>query len=84
MERRRDRSRSGGSPLAQRGEPALAPWTHRDLALYFLRFGTVGFGGPTALAGYMQRDLLEECRWLTKRMTWKGWLSPSVAPPLAE
>ena len=29
----------------------------RDLAFYFLRLGSVGFGGPIALAGHMQRDL---------------------------
>ena len=27
--------------------------------LYFLRLGTFGFGGPIALVGYMQRDLVE-------------------------
>jgi chromate transporter len=31
-----------------------------DLAFYFLRLGTIGFGGPIALAGHMQRDLVEE------------------------
>jgi chromate transporter len=35
------------------------------MVLYFLRLGTIGFGGPIALAGYMQRDLAEERRWLT-------------------
>jgi chromate transporter len=34
--------------------------TLRDLAFYFLRLGTIGFGGPIALAGHMQRDLVEE------------------------
>jgi chromate transporter len=29
------------------------------LALYFLRLGATGFGGPIALVGYMQRDLVE-------------------------
>ena len=31
----------------------------RQLVGYFLRLGTTGFGGPIALAGYMQRDLVE-------------------------
>ena len=29
---------------------------------YFLYLGTVGFGGPIALVGYMQRDLVDERR----------------------
>ena len=36
------------------------PFTLRELLLYFLRLGTTGFGGPVALVGYMQRDLVEE------------------------
>ena len=31
----------------------------RDLVAYFLRLGTFGFGGPIALVGYMQKDLVE-------------------------
>ena len=33
--------------------------TLQDITMYFLRLGTLGFGGPVALAGYMQRDLVE-------------------------
>ncbi len=32
----------------------------QDLVLYFLRLGIFGFGGPIALTGYMQRDLVEK------------------------
>jgi chromate transporter len=32
----------------------------RDLVLYFLKLGTIGFGGPAALVGYMRRDLVDE------------------------
>ena len=41
-------------------------FTLRELLLYFLRLGTFGFGGPIALAGYMQRDLVEQRRWVSK------------------
>jgi len=38
--------------------------TLRQFALYFLKLGTLGFGGPIALAGYMQRDLVEDRCWI--------------------
>ena len=38
----------------------------RDLVLYFVRLGTLGFGGPVALCGQMERELVEDRRWLTK------------------
>ena len=31
-----------------------------DLCLYFLKLGTIGFGGPAALVGYMRKDLVDE------------------------
>src|SRR5918912_3031255 len=31
---------------------------------YFLYLGTLGFGGPVALAGYMHRDLVETRHWV--------------------
>ena len=34
------------------------------LASYFLRLGATGFGGPVALCGLMERDLVERRNWL--------------------
>src|SRR5919202_411790 len=40
--------------------------TLAGLVRYFLKLGGSGFGGPIALVGYMQRDLVEERRWFTE------------------
>ncbi|PYP38446.1 MAG: chromate transporter, partial [Gemmatimonadetes bacterium] len=36
----------------------------RGFLVYFLRLGTFGFGGPIALAGHMQQDLVDERGWI--------------------
>ncbi len=70
-----------GSPPA--GEPTV-PCTMRQLLLYFLRLGTFGFGGPIALAGYMQRDLVEKHRWISKQDYLEGLALAQLMPgPLA-
>jgi chromate transport protein ChrA len=33
---------------------------------YFLWLGATGFGGPIATVGYMQRDLVERHRWVSR------------------
>ena len=56
----------------------------RNLILYFLRLGSTGFGGPIALAGAMQRDLVEERRWITQEEYMRGLALAQLAPgPLA-
>ena len=63
---------------------AIAGGTVVDLVLYFLRLGTTGFGGPVALVGYMQRDLVEERRWFTPEEYREGLALAQLAPgPLA-
>src|SRR2546425_12510403 len=36
-----------------------------DLVRYYLRLGALGFGGPVALCGQMERELVGERKWLT-------------------
>jgi chromate transporter len=51
---------------------------------YFLRLGTLGFGGPIALAGAMQRDLVETRRWIDREEYIQGLALAQLAPgPLA-
>lgn len=55
-----------------------------QLALYFLKLGCIGFGGPIALIGYMQRDLVDERKWITQEDYLKGLAFSQLAPgPLA-
>jgi chromate transporter len=51
---------------------------------YFLWLGTVGFGGPIALVGHMQRSLVDERRWISKGDYVEGLALAQLAPgPLA-
>ena len=55
-----------------------------QLVGYFLRLGALGFGGPVALAGYMQRDLVAERGWITDAEYKDGLALAQLAPgPLA-
>ena len=51
---------------AERPDPPSGR-TLAALVRYFLRLGSSGFGGPIALVGYMQRDLVEDRRWYTEQ-----------------
>ena len=37
----------------------------QELVRYFLRLGALGFGGPVALVGQMERELVAEKKWLS-------------------
>ena len=55
-----------------------------NFALYFLKLGCFGFGGPIALVGYMQKDLVEERRWISQEDYLNGLAFSQLAPgPLA-
>jgi len=54
-----------------------------ELVLYFLRLGAFGFGGPIALAGYMQRDLIPR-GWISEEEYLQGLAFSQMMPgPLA-
>ncbi len=47
---------------------------------YFLWLGTVGFGGPIALAGHMQQDLVDDRDWVRKEDCLEGLALAQLAP----
>src|SRR2546421_9628325 len=56
----------------------------RDLVRYYLRLGVLGFGGPVALVGQMERELVDEKKWLTKDEMREGIaVCQSLPGPLA-
>ncbi|HYK53888.1 MAG TPA: chromate efflux transporter [Candidatus Eremiobacteraceae bacterium] len=55
-----------------------------EIALYFLRLGALGFGGPVALANHMRVDLVDDRRWLTPQEYDEGLAIATACPgPLA-
>lgn len=77
---------ASASEVAGRDDSAetVLPSTLGEYCAYFLRLGTFGFGGPIALAGYMQKDLVEQRRWITKSDYLGGLALAQLAPgPLA-
>ncbi len=56
----------------------------RDLVRYYLRLGALGFGGPVALCGQMEKELVQERKWLTKEEMREGIaVCQSLPGPLA-
>src|ERR687885_622752 len=75
-------------------ETAAAPSTYSlhdvpthglvPLVGYFLKLGTIGFGGPVALIGFMYRDLVEGRRWVSQDEYKLGLALAQIMPgPLA-
>ena len=59
-------------------------YTLEQLVFYFLKLGSTGFGGPVALVGYMQRDLVEDRKWISEEEYKEGLALAQLAPgPLA-
>ena len=56
----------------------------RELVRYYLRLGLLGFGGPVALVGQMERELVGDKKWLTKDEMREGIaVCQSLPGPLA-
>jgi len=65
-------------------EPTTGRIPIRDLVRYYLRLGVLGFGGPVALVGQMERELVGEKKWLTKEEMREGIaVCQSLPGPLA-
>ncbi len=65
-------------------EQSVAGYSLWQLVLYSLKLGTLGFGGPVALVGYMHRDLVEQRKWIADADYKEGLALAQLAPgPLA-
>jgi chromate transporter len=59
-------------------------YTLFEITQYFLRLGTLGFGGPVALVGFMRRDLVDARGWISETEYKEGLALSQLAPgPLA-
>lgn len=59
-------------------------YTLWELVLYFVKLGTIGFGGPVALIGYMYRNLVENRKWISESDYKEGLALAQLMPgPLA-
>lgn len=68
----------------QETTPKQAAYTLWQIVLYMLRLGSLGFGGPVALVGYMHRDLVEQRQWISEADYKEGLALAQLAPgPLA-
>ncbi|MEW9672723.1 chromate transporter [Ammoniphilus sp. 3BR4] len=75
-------------PLLRKTESQVqtnaATYSLSEMILYFLKLGTIGFGGPVALTGYMYRDLVEKRGWISEEDYKDGLALAQLAPgPLA-
>src|SRR5438132_13452139 len=70
-----------GATDAKAAGPPYSLW---QMVQYMTKLGTIGFGGPVALVGYMQRDLVEERKWISENDYKEGLTLAQLMPgPLA-
>ena len=70
-------------PESNPAAPALTKVPLTQFVGFFLWLGTVGFGGPIALAGHMQQDLVDDRGWVRREDYLEGLALAQLAPPLA-
>jgi len=69
------------APLTRTDRPKAGLWRFIG---YFLKLGFIGFGGPVALAGFMNRDLVEDRNWVKEDIYQLGLALAQIMPgPLA-
>ena len=65
-------------------QKSVPAYSLRALTNYALMLGTIGFGGPVALIGYMHRDLVERRKWISESEYKEGLTLAQLMPgPLA-
>ena len=75
---------SSGKGNAEISMTPGARYSLAELAMYFLKLGSIGFGGPVALVAYMHRDLVETRRWIADEDYREGLTLAQLMPgPLA-
>src|SRR5690348_15450932 len=76
-----DAAQSETAPLTEGARPS---YSILQLTGYALKLGTIGFGGPVALVGYMHRDLVERRKWISEAEYKEGLTIAQLMPgPLA-
>src|SRR5262252_6170965 len=76
------RAQEGGTLMADSTVARRVPI--KDLVRYYLRLGLLGFGGPVALVGQMERELVAGKGWVTKEEMREGIaVCQSLPGPLA-
>ena len=68
------------------GETAAPPPSYSlwQMVQYMTKLGTIGFGGPVALVGYMHQDLVEQRKWISEADYKEGLTLAQLMPgPLA-
>src|SRR5258706_14154861 len=70
--------------MLARNASVEASYSFGRFLAYFLRLGALGFGGPVALAGAMQRDLVDRRGWVNQVDYDEGLALAQLSPgPLA-